>query len=404
MCPASPAVPRIPVSHAVHASAGILILLLAPMQARAQSEATVGAFMSSAPTARIGDPAPTLAGVTLGFYGGQFGLRGSGGLWLRTTDAATANATTISVNQWGVDGDAVLRLNPWNMASPYGFIGLGAVGRNDTDYTAAGDAVTRRTTQQTWSYGGGMSIRPVRALELSGEARYRRPIVSEGVIPRMQSRMEYRGGLALFLGGPRGRYHGGGHGSTGARVPKAAGGRITVTPAPSRAPVVVPGSRARVIPTAERYLGTKYRYGGSSPSTGFDCSGFVQYVYAKHGVTLPRTSRAMAKVGTPLRADFGALAAGDLVMFAQGGGAISHVAVYAGDNRIIHATSSGGSVRYDDLGTERGRWFVKRLVAARRVTPDGRGLVRDLTKSLQGTGLLELPFDGPDFAPSPGSR
>jgi hypothetical protein len=403
MRPASPAVPRIPVSRAVVAGAGMLVLMLAPAESRAQSEASFGAFMSSAPTARIGDPAPTLAGVTLGFYGGQFGLRGSGGVWLETQEAATANATTVSVNQWGVDGDAVLRLSPWNMASPYGFIGIGAVGRNDTDYDDAGDAVTRRTTQQTWSYGGGMSVRPVRALELSGEARYRRPIVSEGATPSMQSRMEYRAGLAIFFGGPRGRYHGGGYGSTKAPVPKTPGGRITITPAPARAPVVVSGGRARVIPTAEKYLGTKYRYGGSSPSTGFDCSGFVQYVYAKHGVTLPRTSRAMAKVGTPLRADFRSLAAGDLVMFAQDGGVINHVAVYAGDRRIIHASSSGGAVRYDDLDTERGQWFVKRLVAARRVTPDGKGVVRDLTKALQGTGLLELPLDAPDFAPSVGS-
>lgn len=232
MRPASPAVHRIPASRAIAAGAGLLLLMLAPAESRAQSEATFGAFMSGAPTARIGDPAPTLAGVTLGFYGGQFGLRGSGGIWLRTADTATPNATTVSVNQWGVDGDAVLRLNPWNMASPYGFIGIGAIGRNDTDYDAAGDAVTRRTTQQTWSYGGGMSIRPVRALELSGEARYRRPIVSAGATPSMQARMEYRAGLAIFFGGARGRYHGGGHGSTKARVPTASGGRITMAGTP----------------------------------------------------------------------------------------------------------------------------------------------------------------------------
>lgn len=402
MRPALPAVPRIHMSCAASTGAGLLVLVLASAEARAQSETTFGAFMSGAPTARAGDPAPTLAGVTLGFYGGQFGLRGSGGVWLHTEDAAAANATTVSVNQWGVDGDAVLRLSPWNMTSPYGFIGIGAVGRNDTDYAAAGDPVTRRTTQQTWSYGGGMSVRPTRALELSGEARYRRPIVSDGATPNMQPRMEYRAGIAVFFGGPRGRYHGGHHGSSAAPVPRAPSRRPTVSSAPSGAPVIV-SSRARVIPTAEQYLGTKYRYGGSSPSTGFDCSGFVQYVYAKHGVTLPRTSRAMAKVGTPLRADFRSLAAGDLVMFAQDGGVINHVAVYAGDRRIIHASSSGGAVRYDDLDTERGQWFVKRLVAARRVTPDGRGLVRDLTKSLQGTGLLELPFDAPDVAPSAAS-
>ena len=64
-------------------------------------------------------------------------------------------------------------------------------------------------------------------------------------------------------------------------------------------PVPIPTSRtaAAVIPTAERYIGVKYKWGGTSPNTGFDCSGYVQYVFAKHGVKLPRTSRAQASAG-----------------------------------------------------------------------------------------------------------
>src|SRR5256885_12027391 len=114
-----------------------------------------------------------------------------------------------------------------------------------------------------------------------------------------------------------------------------------------------PAPSARVIPTAERCLGTPYRYGGTSPVTGFDCSGFVQYVFARNAVRLPRTSRQQAKVGVSMPRRFSSLTAGDLVMFAERGEAISHVAIYAGHNRITHATSSGGTVRYDDLDASR---------------------------------------------------
>lgn len=166
----------------------------------------------------------------------------------------------------------------------------------------------------------------------------------------------------------------------------------------ARAPAT---SAARVVPTAEHYLGTPYRYGGTSPVTGFDCSGFVQYVFARNRVKLPRTSRQQAKVGTAMPRRFKSLSAGDLVMFAKDGEAISHVAIYAGHNRIIHASSSGGAVRYDDLGTRRGKWFVDHMVAARRVTPDGRGLMLDLVRLLDAKSLADTALDVGDSAPRP---
>jgi cell wall-associated NlpC family hydrolase len=157
-------------------------------------------------------------------------------------------------------------------------------------------------------------------------------------------------------------------------------------------------SAARVLNTADDYLGVKYVWGGTSPNTGFDCSGFVQYVFAKHGVQLPRTSRQQATVGTRLPAEWSSVSAGDLVMFEEGG-RIGHVAIYAGNDRIIHATSSGGKVRYDDLRTQRGQWFVDHMVAARRVTPDARGLLLDLAKGFAAGMALEL--DPGDHAPKP---
>ncbi len=118
--------------------------------------------------------------------------------------------------------------------------------------------------------------------------------------------------------------------------------------------------------TADAYVGTKYVWGGNTPSEGFDCSGFTKYVFAKYHVTLPRTARDQAHAGQGVAVDFGALRPGDLMMFAEPGHAISHVAIYAGDGRIIHSSSSGGGVAYTDLNAG-GDWFVLYFVAARRV-------------------------------------
>ena len=168
-----------------------------------------------------------------------------------------------------------------------------------------------------------------------------------------------------------------------------------------RASTVSAVSAARVLPTAERYLGVPYRWGGTSPNTGFDCSGFVRYVFAKHGTRLPRTSRQQASSGQRLRPVWSTLRPGDLVMFAEPGRRISHVAIYAGRRRIIHATGSGRKVRYDALDTKRGKWFTKRLVAARRVTPRGAALVSDLLAQHSRNGASSLQLDPPDRAPAP---
>jgi cell wall-associated NlpC family hydrolase len=168
----------------------------------------------------------------------------------------------------------------------------------------------------------------------------------------------------------------------------------------------VPTSRtaAAVLPTAERYIGTPYKWGGESPRTGFDCSGYVQYVFARHGVKLPRTSRAQAYAGDRVSLDFSSLRRGDLIMFASSGQPISHVAIYAGDKRIIHSSKSGSGVRYDNLTSSRGAWYRNNAVVARRVGTEaqGRGIVRDLVAELRASGVrVDFPFDLGDFAPKP---
>ena len=162
----------------------------------------------------------------------------------------------------------------------------------------------------------------------------------------------------------------------------------------SRTSTRASASAAAVLNTADNYLGTKYVWGGTTPS-GFDCSGFVQYVFRQHGVELPRTSRQQAQVGQYVAKNLASLRPGDLMFFASSGTRINHIAIYAGNDQIIHSSSSGGGVGYDDLSSSRGQWFVTHHVATRRVLSDGVSLVGPLTAALRSF----VEFDPPDRAP-----
>jgi cell wall-associated NlpC family hydrolase len=156
-------------------------------------------------------------------------------------------------------------------------------------------------------------------------------------------------------------------------------------------------SSTRVVGTAEEYLGVPYRWGGSSPETGFDCSGYVRYVFNRQGIALPRTSREQAAAGSAVTARVSQLHQGDIMLFAEAHQPISHVAIYAGGGRIIHSSSSGGGVRYDALDTQRGRWFVQHMVSARRLLVNGHSIVQ----ALDLLTAPNVPFDPPDHAPAP---
>jgi LysM repeat protein len=120
-------------------------------------------------------------------------------------------------------------------------------------------------------------------------------------------------------------------------------------------------------------VGVPYRYGGSSPETGFDCSGFVSWVYKQYGVNLPRSSRDMLGAGTPIeKAD---LRPGDLVFFNYG---YSHVGIYTGNNKYIHSPRTGKSIEESDLN---GRGRGDHYVGARRVI-DNRG-VNNISEGLK---------------------
>jgi cell wall-associated NlpC family hydrolase len=115
---------------------------------------------------------------------------------------------------------------------------------------------------------------------------------------------------------------------------------------------------ARVAAIAERYLGIPYRWGGESPSTGFDCSGFVMYVFSRVGVSLPRVVSAQYGVGD--KVSRGNLRPGDIVFF----NGLGHDGIYIGGGRFIHSPSSGDVVKISSIHDS---WYHSRWVGARRV-------------------------------------
>jgi cell wall-associated NlpC family hydrolase len=127
------------------------------------------------------------------------------------------------------------------------------------------------------------------------------------------------------------------------------------------APITAPGgSGDRAAAHAAKMVGKPYRYGGESPSSGFDCSGLVHYSFRQAGVSVPRSTAAQLRASQPVR---GNLRRGDLVFFDQEGKKRSHVGIYLGNGRFVHAPSSGKRVRTDSLDS---RYWKKHFDEARR--------------------------------------
>jgi len=140
-----------------------------------------------------------------------------------------------------------------------------------------------------------------------------------------------------------------------APVPGGPGG-----PSPGQGPAAT-GQRA--LDVAALYIGTPYAYGGARPETGFDAPGLVQWAYGQVGAALPRVADDQCRTGTPVaRAD---LIAGDLVCFDDGTGYISHVGLYAGDARFLHAPHTGAVIGYNALSEP---YYSARFAGGRRVT------------------------------------
>jgi hypothetical protein len=119
--------------------------------------------------------------------------------------------------------------------------------------------------------------------------------------------------------------------------------------------------RFKLVETAERFIGVPYRWGGSSPDAGFDCSGLTMTVYHLNGLNLPRSSKEQFRAGVPVKRR--QLSRGDLVFFAtSGAGTVSHVGIYAGKNRFIHAPGRGKKIRIESLSK---RYYESHYAGAR---------------------------------------
>ena len=377
---------------------GVLSYLAVPAATTAQVRGGVelyGALDNSAPITR------TLGGLSLSVGTPYLGIRGSGGLGVSSLSSQGGANQGPSDLVWATSAD--LMLGPMNAGlgegfMPYTFGGIGL--------ESAAQPIGFTDAIRTWSYGGGLQLAIGRLLSVNGEVRSRHLAAPATPADSQFVRgLEFRVGVGFHFGGSRSRspVYTRRTADVPPRAQRPAQRPATRSTTRTTWPVNTTSSSSsaarRVISTGEQYIGVPYRYGGTSPRTGFDCSGFAQYIYRAQGIELPRTSRQMAGVGLAIEPTQRALAVGDLMLFAQGG-RISHVAIYAGSGRFIHSSSSGHGVRYDDLGSSRGKWFAEHMVAARRVAGDGR----IFANTFAGVAISAFDgFDPPDSAP-PASR
>ena len=132
--------------------------------------------------------------------------------------------------------------------------------------------------------------------------------------------------------------------------------------------------------------GTPYKYGGNSPDTGFDCSGFVGHVF-RHtlGISLPRSAHEIIRLGQAIKIN--ELRPGDLVFYNTLKRAFSHVGIYLGDDRFIHSPSKGGGIRVENMQED---YWRRHFNGARRITENSSS---PDTGSLNNPGFKSTPAD-----------
>jgi len=138
---------------------------------------------------------------------------------------------------------------------------------------------------------------------------------------------------------------------------------------PATAPVAEQGGVQTLLSTGLQFLGIRYRFGGTSPESGFDCSGLVRRVFSDAlGLDLPRTAKELAQHGEQVKRS--ELKPGDLVFFKTMRQTFSHVGIYLGDNQFLHSPSAGGKVRVESMDSD---YWRARFKGARRLLEGDNG-------------------------------
>ena len=228
--------------------------------------------------------------------------------------------------------------------SPYGIAGVSLGLSTDT---------TKQALAALWSVGAGLAWRPVSWATFGIEAQYR----LQDVGPRgfWRTTQHSRDGISAAIGFSL---------TIGSGIARRA---AREQPAPPQPPHTITGNAKDIVQTALAALGTPYEWGGTAEN-GFDCSGLIQYAYARHGIRLPRMSRDQAHSGSLVTPVVEALQPGDILLFsAQPGGGVTHVGMYVGEQTFIHSSNTGVKLSRLEPHDSDGGWWLTRLVGARRI-------------------------------------
>lgn len=207
----------------------------------------------------------------------------------------------------------------------------------------------------SWSAGAGYDLSLLPFLSISAEGRWRALSLSNRHGPELAV------GMALNIGGGHPRAP-----RSKAPVVAASPPSVAALPADTQSrPTTLADS---IIATATEAMGRPYEYGGTGEKgEGFDCSGLIQYVYGRHGISLPRRSSDQAKQGAKVERSLEKIKPGDLLTFSNRGGAVTHVGLYMGEGRFIHSATRGVQVSTLSAQDPYGRWWYQRWVGVRRI-------------------------------------
>jgi cell wall-associated NlpC family hydrolase len=223
-----------------------------------------------------------------------------------------------------------------------------------------------------WTVGMGLEWRPLRIFGLGLEERYR--VIDRGPHGFWRPGAPRKGfgttlGITIGLGGSVHRSDA----TAAASPPIPAAAATSATTYHPRSDAVQPslmilsGRGMDVVETALDVLGSPYQWGGTAEN-GFDCSGLIQYAYARHGIRLPRTSRDQALAGDPVAMVVDSLLPGDILAFAgRAGGSVTHVGMYVGEGKFIHSSSTGVKLSRLDASDPEGSYWIPKWVGARRL-------------------------------------